>query len=506
MNPVSAAYRGVFGETEQLPVAERPAALRILACGAVDDGKSTLIGRLLCDAGGVPDDQRAALEIDSRRYGAAAGEIDYALLTDGLEAERERNITIDVAYRYLSTARRDFIIADTPGHEQYTANMATGASQCEAAILLVDAVRGVRSQTLRHAAICSVMGVRHVVLAVNKMDGVDFSEEVFRRIVGAFAPVARHLELGVAAIPMSARFDHNVTVRSASMPWYGGYALLEHLESVAIAEAGTVTDLRLPIQGVWRTAEDERLYLGTIAAGGLSVGERVQVAPGGAEATIQRLIGVEGPVERAGSGMAVAMTLSPEIDLGRGDLLHAVGRAPTCANHVSADVVWFGRGSMLAGRNYEMRLGLATSPVTVTAIRGKRDSVSGLRVAATEIKRDEIAICHLAMPGMIAFDRYADCPATGRFLLIDRNGGETVAAGMVRNALDRGSNLSAQRLTVDRQAREDLLGQKGGGALVHRPVRSRQVDRRGRARAPLARCAQADDPARRRQCPSRAQP
>lgn len=461
MTPLSAAYRATFGETERGPPAERPPALRILACGAVDDGKSTLIGRLLCEAGAIPDDQRAALEADSRHSGAAPGEIDYALLTDGLEAERERNITIDVAYRYLSTARRDFIIADTPGHEQYTANMATGASQCEAAIILVDAVRGLRDQTYRHAAICSILGIRHVVLAVNKMDGIGFSEEGFRRIVDAFAPVARHLNLEIAAIPVSARFGENIAAPSRAMPWYRGSALLEHLEILEISGASGVTGLRLPIQGVLRAVEGERLYVGTVAAGAVSVGDRVKVALGGVEATIQRLIGVEGPVGQAGLGAAVAVALVPEIDLGRGDLLHAGTGAPACTNHFSAHVVWFGQRAMLAGRDFEMRLGTTTSPVTVTAIRGKHDILTGLRVAATQIERDEIAICHLATPGMVAFDSYADCRATGSFLLIDRATGETVAAGMVRNALDRGSNLFAQRLTIDRQAREDLLGQKG---------------------------------------------
>lgn len=461
MNPVSASYRAVFGESEQAVPADRPAALRILACGAVDDGKSTLIGRLLYEAGAVPDDQRMALEADSRRYGAAGGEIDFALLTDGLEAERERNITIDVAYRYMSTAKRDFIIADTPGHEQYTANMATGASQCEVGIILVDAVRGLRQQTFRHAAICSTLGIRHVVLAVNKMDGVGFSQERLDQIVAEFTPVAKHLDLDMVAIPISARGGDNIVSASAAMPWYGGASLLQHLEQVEIARKSGTVGLRLPIQGVNRTPEGERLYFGTIAAGSLSVGDRIQVAVGGAEATVQRLIGSAGPASRCDAGAAVAVTLAPEVDLGRGDLLYAGVDAPARSSHFAAHVVWFADHPLFAGRDYELRLGTLTSPVTVTAIRGQLDIVSGARIAATEIARDEIAICHLATPGMIAFDSYADCPATGGFLLIDRVTGETVAAGMVRNALDRGSNIFAQTLTIDRRAREELLGQKG---------------------------------------------
>jgi bifunctional enzyme CysN/CysC len=461
LNPVSQAYRAVFGAIERVLPAERPPALRILACGAVDDGKSTLIGRLLYEAGAVPDDQRAALAADSRRYGAADGEIDFALLTDGLEAERERNITIDVAYRYMSTAKRDFIIADTPGHEQYTANMATGASQCEVGIILVDAVRGLRPQTFRHAAICSILGIQHVVLAVNKMDGVGFSQDRLNEIVAEFAPTAKHLQLDMVAIPISARRGDNVLSVSAAMPWYGGASLLQHLEQIEVVSRDGEADLRLPIQGVNRTPEGERLYTGTIAAGALSVGDRVKVAISGAEATVQRLIGSEGPVQRSETGTAVAVTLAPEIDLGRGDLLHAGAEAPACSSHFAAHVVWFADHPLFAGRDYELRLGTLTSAVTVTAIRGKLDIVSGSRIATTEIARDEIAICHLATPGMIAFDSYARCRTTGGFLLIDRVTGETVAAGMVRNALDRGSNLFAQNLTIDRRAREDLLGQKG---------------------------------------------
>ncbi len=461
MSPISQAYRAVFGDIERVLPADRPPALRILACGAVDDGKSTLIGRLLYEAGAVPDDQRAALAADSRRYGAADGEIDFALLTDGLEAERERNITIDVAYRYMSTAKRDFIIADTPGHEQYTANMATGASQCEVGIILVDAVRGLRPQTFRHAAICSILGIRHVVLAVNKMDGVGFSQERLNQIVAEFAPTAKHLQLDMVAIPISARRGDNVLSVSAAMPWYRGASLLQHLEQIEVVSREGEADLRLPIQGVSRTPDGERLYTGTIAAGTLSVGDRVKVAISGAEASVQRLIGSEGPVQRSEPGTAVAVTLAPEIDLGRGDLLHAGPKTPACSSHFAAHVVWFADHPLFAGRDYELRLGTLTSAVTVTAIRGKLDIVSGARIATTEIARDEIAICHLATPGMIAFDSYARCRTTGGFLLIDRVTGETVAAGMVRNALDRGSNLFAQNLTIDRRAREDLLGQKG---------------------------------------------
>lgn len=461
MNPVSAIYPAVFGHVEAGAVPSRPAALRILTCGAVDDGKSTLIGRLLHEAGGVPKDLYAALAADSRRYGTTDDEFDFALLTDGLEAERERGITIDVAYRYLSTARRDFIIADTPGHEQYTANMATGASQSEIAIILADAVRGLQPQSYRHAAICSTFGIRHAVLAVNKMDRVGFSEERFGEIVARFRALTQHLRLDIVAIPISARFGENVLSRSERMPWYQRRALLDHLEQIEIGRGAACPGLRLPVQGVWRTAAGTRVYVGTVAAGAVAQGGVVQVAPSGATASIEHLSDARGLAESAGPGTAVAFTLTPEIDLGRGDLLHGEPGPPACASHFAANVIWFGRSPMLAGRDYELRLGSTASPVTVTSIRGRLDVEGGARIAVTEIQRDEIAICHLATPGRIAFDPYAHCPETGSFLLIDRASGETLGAGTIRNALDRGSNVFVQKLAIDRTAREQLLGQSG---------------------------------------------
>lgn len=461
MNPISAVYRAAFEGVEAGAVEARPPALRVLICGAVDDGKSTLIGRLLHEAGAVPEDQYAALEADSRRYGAAEGELDFALLTDGLEAERERGITIDVAYRYMSTLRRDFVIADTPGHEQYTANMATGASQSEIAIILIDAVRGLQGQSYRHAAICSTLGIRRAILAVNKMDRVAFAQDRFEQIVGKFASLTSPLQLDIVAIPMSARFGDNVVTVSERMPWYQGPPLLQHLEEIDVGRGRPSSGLRLPVQGVWRTEAGARVYVGTLAAGEVAQGDVVLASPSGAKASIEYLSDAQGPAESAGAGAAVAFTLTPEIDLGRGDLLHAEADAPACANHFAANVIWFGRGPLLAGRDYELRLGSMTSPVTVTSIRGRLDVEGGARVAATEIERDEIAICHLATPSMIAFDSYAHCRTTGSFLLVDRVSGETVGAGMIRHALDRGSNVFSQKLAIDRRAREKLLAQTG---------------------------------------------
>lgn len=461
MNPFTACYEAAFGLATRASVELRPPALRVLTCGAVDDGKSTLIGRLLHEVGAVPEDQRALLSADSRRYGTAEGELDFALLTDGLEAERERGITIDVAYRYLSTPRRDLIIADTPGHEQYTANMATGASRSEVAIILVDVARGLRHQSRRHAAICSTLGIRRAVLAVNKMDQIEFSRERFEQVVGDFAPIAAHLGLDIVAIPISARFGDNVVGPSERMPWYRGATLLQYLERLEVGPIQPFPGLRLPVQSVSRSAAGERIYLGSIAAGSLSRGDMIAVAPSGAKARVEQLSSVLGPVDHAGPGAAVAFTLRPEIDLGRGDILHAEADPPLRSNQFAADVIWFDRAPMLAGRDYELRLGTMTSPVTITSIRGRLDIETGARLAAPDIRRDEIAICHLAVPTAIAFDPYARCPATGSLLLVDRLTGDTVGAGMVRNALDRSVNLVSQKLTVDRPAREALIGQTG---------------------------------------------
>ncbi len=409
----------------------------------------------------MTDDQRLALAEASRLFGTTGAELDYSLVTDGLEAEREQNITIDVAYRYLATAERDFIIVDTPGHEQYTANMATGASQCDVAVILVDAVRGLRPQTFKHAAICSLLGIRHVVLTVNKMDAVAYEETLFREIADQFLTVATSLQLTIMPIPIAARDGVNVMHLSAQTPWYQGQALLQHLSSLVTRPTSPATGLRLPVQSVARTPEGERLYTGSIVSGTIAANQKITIALSGVEATVSRLFNRHGPTDQAGPDEPVAFTLTPEVDLGRGGIVTFGSDRPICTDLFSAFVIWFGRQPLFAGRDYEMRLATATSPVTVTAIRGKLDVASGSQVPATHIDRDEIGICHLATPAKVAVDPHAHCPPTGRFILIDRSSGDTVAAGLIRHALDRGSNLFTQRLTVDRQAREGLLGQKG---------------------------------------------
>lgn len=461
MTLLSQAYESAFGAAEQTVQAHRPSALRVLVCGAVDDGKSTLIGRLVAEAGGITDDQQIELVEASRLFGTNGPDLDYSLVTDGLEAEREQNITIDVAYRYLATAERDFIIVDTPGHEQFTANMATGASQCDVAVILVDAVRGLSTQTLKHAAICSLLGIRQVVLTVNKMDAVAYDETLFGRIVDQFLTATSHLQLTVTPIPVAARHGINVTTVSPQTPWYRRLSLLDHLATLTVMPAPPTTGLRLTVQGVARMQGGERLYTGSVVAGRITANQTVKIALSDVEVTVSRLFDRNGLTDGSETGEPVAFTLTPEIDLGRGGLVTSGSDGPICTNIFSAYVIWFGRQSLLAGRDYEMRLATATSPVTVTAIRGRFDVATGSHVAATLIDRDEIGICHLATPAKVALDRHANCPPTGRFILIDRVGGDTVAAGLVRHALDRGSNLFTQKLTVDRQARERLLGQKG---------------------------------------------
>lgn len=461
MNPVTAAYAAAFGAAEPAPVRSRPPALRVLTCGAVDDGKSTLLGRLLYEAGAVPDDQYAALRSDSRRYGGLNGEVDFALLADGLEAERERSITIDVAYRYMSSHLRDFILADAPGHDQYTAKMATAASQSDVAIVLADAVRGLQDQSYRHATICSTFGIRHAVLAVNKMDCVGFSQKRFEEVSAEFAEIAARLDFEWVAIPISARRGDNVTKPSASTPWHASPTLLAYLEAITPRQSDSSSGLRLPIQGVWRDANGRRIYLGSIAAGSVSVGDRVTVASSRSEAVVESLSSMAGPTKRIDRGEPAALSLKPEIDLGRGDLLHAGEHAPSWSDHFTSEVIWFGKEPIRVERDYELRLGTMTGLVRVTSIHGRLDVRTGKRVVAAEIRRDEIATCDVATSAAVALDPFMLCRTTGCFLLVDRVGGDTVGAGMVRSALARPRDVTAQKLTIDRQAREQLLGQTG---------------------------------------------
>ena len=447
--------------TEYILAQEDKDQLRFLTCGSVDDGKSTLIGRLLFDTKLIFEDQLAALERDSKKHGTVGEEIDLALLVDGLEAEREQGITIDVAYRFFATDKRKFIVADTPGHEQYTRNMATGASTADLAVLLVDARNGLMVQTRRHAFIASLLGIRHVVLAVNKIDLVDYSEERFDEIRSEFESFANGFDFETfVAIPMSARFGDNVTARSARMDWYDGPTLLEHLESVDVGEHVLEAPFRLPIQWVNRPNLDFRGYSGTIATGRVAVGDDVVVAGPGKASKVARIIAPEGDVKSAQAEEAVTITLEDEIDISRGDLLSAPEARPDVADQMAAHVIWMADEAMLPGRSYLMKIGTKTVTATVTDIKHKINVNSFEHVAAKKLVLNEIAYCNLALSQAVAFDPYEANRSTGSFILIDRMTNATVGAGMVWFALRRATNIHWQALDVDKIARAESLGQK----------------------------------------------
>lgn len=432
--------------------------LRLLTCGSVDDGKSTLIGRLLFDTDNIPDDQRASLERDSKKFGTDGANIDYALLVDGLEAEREQGITIDVAYRFMATSRRKFIIADTPGHEQYTRNMATGASTAQLAILLVDASQGLLTQTRRHAFIADLLGIRHVVLAVNKIDLTGFDQARFEAIAREFETLATrfHFET-ITAIPLSARHGDNVVNRSTRMDWYRGPTLLDHLES--IEPGGTrAGPFRFPVQWVNRPDADFRGYAGTVAGGAISVGDPVVVAGSGQTSRIARIVTADGDRAGTSAGDAVTLTLTDEIDISRGDLLASPDARPDVADQFAADLVWMSDAKLLPGRPYVVRIGTASVSGTVSRIKHKINVNNFDELAADNLALNEVGSVNLALATPVAFDPYTANPRTGALILIDRVTNETVAAGMVRHPLRRASNIHHQALTIDRTAREARNG------------------------------------------------
>ncbi len=428
--------------------------LRLLTCGSVDDGKSTLIGRLLYDTRRIFDDQLSALEQDSKTFGTTGEAIDFALLLDGLEAEREQKITIDVGYRYFSTGKRSFIIADTPGHEQFTRNMATGASNSELAIILVDARKGVVVQTRRHATICSLLGIAHVVLAVNKMDLLEFDQGVFEDIAADFAKFASGLSFkSVIAIPMSARFGDNVTAASQATPWYRGPTLLHLLETIETGSGAAAKPFRFPVQWVNRPNPDFRGFSGTVASGRVRRGDRIVVAGNGTSSTVASIVTFDGDLESAEAGDAVTLTLADELDISRGDLLSAPNDRPQVADQFAAHVLWMDAEPLLPGRSYWMRIGTNWVPATVSTIKHKLDVARLDHLAARTLALNEIGFCNLSTGVPVAFDAYADNRETGAFILVDRYNDRTVGAGMIAFALRRASNIHRERLAVDKEAR-----------------------------------------------------
>ncbi|MFC5355643.1 sulfate adenylyltransferase subunit CysN [Azospirillum himalayense] len=444
-----------------LRLRERQGLLRFITCGSVDDGKSTLIGRLLYDCKLLFEDQLTSLKTDSARFGSAgAGALDLALLVDGLAAEREQGITIDVAYRYFTTERRAFIVADTPGHEQYTRNMATGASTAEAAVLLVDARKGLLTQTRRHSAIIALLGIRHVVLAVNKMDAVGWDQATFERIAAEYRLFADQLGItDVACVPVSALTGDNVTAPSSAMGWYDGPTLLARLETLEVGEVRADRPFRMPVQWVNRPNQDFRGFSGTIADGAVRPGDRVAVLPGGRTTTVTRIVTMDGDLAEAGADQAVTLVLAEEVDVSRGDVLAADDRRPEVADQFAAHVVWMSEQPLLPGRPYILRLGTATVGATVTQLKHRININTLEHTAAKHLDLNEVGACNLSLDRPVAFEPYRDSRGMGGFVLIDRMSNATVGCGMVDFPLRRASNIHYQPMRVDKAARAAAIGQ-----------------------------------------------
>ncbi|WP_378081271.1 sulfate adenylyltransferase subunit CysN [Aeromonas bestiarum] len=410
--------------------------LRFLTCGSVDDGKSTLIGRLLHDSQQIYEDQLKALESDSQKLGTTGEKLDLALLVDGLQAEREQGITIDVAYRYFSTAKRKFIISDTPGHEQYTRNMATGASTCDLAIILIDARKGVLDQTRRHSFIASLLGIKQFVVAVNKMDLVEFSQEVFDRISADYREFAKKLSVDtIQIVPVSALDGDNVVNPSDKLAWYQGETLLSLLENAEVERELERHPVRLPVQYVNRPNLDFRGFAGTLAAGVLRVGDKLAVLPSGKESTVTRIVTFDGDLEYALPGQAITVTFADEIDISRGDLLVDAARQPQVTQNVLAHIVWMGEESLQPGRVYDIKLATKKTRGQVEAIRHRIEINKLDELAASELKLNEIGLCELSLTDPVAFDPYREIRDTGSFILIDRLSNVTVGAGMIVEGL-----------------------------------------------------------------------
>ena len=441
---------------------ERKGLLRFITCGSVDDGKSTLIGRLLYESKMLFEDQLAAVEADSKKYGTQGDAIDFALLVDGLAAEREQGITIDVAYRFFSTDRRKFIVADTPGHEQYTRNMVTGASTADVAIVMVDARKGLLTQTRRHSYLVSLIGIRHVVVAINKMDLVDFSEEVFQRIANDYRELASQLGLEqVTYIPMSALQGENVTAPSAAMPWFQGPSLMSYLESVEVDDAlQRRQSFRLPVQWVNRPDLDFRGFAGLVAGGSVKKGDRIRVQPSGRESTVARIVTASGDLEQAIAGQSVTLTLTDEIDISRGDVLSLAQAPAEVADQFEVTLVWMHDEPLLPGRPYLLKMGAQTVTASVTEIKYQVNVNTLEHTAARKLDLNAIGVCNIALDRNVPFDAYRDNRDTGGFILIDRLENHTVGAGMIHFALRRSHNIHLQHVDVDKASRSMIKGQK----------------------------------------------
>ncbi|KGM06685.1 Sulfate adenylyltransferase subunit 1 [Methylophaga thiooxydans] len=416
---------------------ENKEMLRFLTCGNVDDGKSTLIGRLLHDSKMIYEDQLEAVTRDSVKSGTTGEQVDLALLVDGLQAEREQGITIDVAYRYFSTTKRKFIIADTPGHEQYTRNMATGASTCQLAVILIDARYGVQTQTRRHSFIASLLGIKHVVVAINKMDLMDYSEEVFNNIRKDYSEFSRELELeDIHFVPMSALVGDNVVNKSENMPWYEGDTLMNILENVEIANDPNFDDMRFPVQFVNRPNLNFRGYCGTLASGILKPGDDITVLPSGKESKVKSLVTYDGDLDHAVPGEAVTVTLEDEIDVSRGDMIvHSNHHQPHVSSQFKAMVVWMTEQPLVAGKQYSIKVGVNDSNGSLTAIDYQIDVNTLKQNTVSELKLNEIGLCEFSLNKPVVFDNYKRNRNTGSFIIIDRLTNVTIGAGMIADAV-----------------------------------------------------------------------
>jgi bifunctional enzyme CysN/CysC len=437
-----------------LTAQENKDLLRFITCGSVDDGKSTLIGRLLYESKMLFEDQLSALEADSRKLGTQGGNIDFALLVDGLAAEREQGITIDVAYRAFTTSKRKFIVADTPGHEQYTRNMATGASTADLAIILIDARKGVLTQTRRHTYIASLLGIRHLVVAVNKMDLVGYDKAIFDQIEEDYRAFAKSLGAeNITIIPVSALQGDNMIARSTAMPWYRGATLMAHLETVSVIEDHSGKPFRMPVQWVSRPNQNFRGFAGTIASGIVKPGDALRVLPSGKQSTVTRIVTADGDLQSAGPDQAITITLAEEIDVSRGDVLCASAAPLETSDQFEVDVLWMGDDPMLPGRPYVIKSGTKTLSGTLDKLKHKVNVNTMEHVAAKTLVLNEIGVCNLETDGALAFAPYTENKTLGSFIIIDRFSNNTVGMGLIRFALRRAANIHWQATDVNKTSR-----------------------------------------------------
>lgn len=441
---------------------EQKELLRFITCGSVDDGKSTLIGRMLYESHMLFDDHLAALEADSKKVGTQEGEIDFALLVDGLAAEREQGITIDVAYRFFSTDKRKYIVADTPGHEEYTRNMATGASTADVAIILVDASQGVLTQTRRHSFIVSMVGVKRIILAVNKLDLVDYSQEVFESITNDFqnfADEALNLD-EITAIPISALKGDNIVSSSKNTPWYEGVSIMEYLETVEVSSTSQSRPFRMPVQWVNRPNREFRGFAGLIGSGCISPGDKIRVLPSGRESVVERIVTYDGDLELAGAGRSVTLTLEDEIDISRGDIITTANQPCSSADQFQTRILWMNDSAMMPGRQYLFKSNTQTTSMTLGRLKYRIDVNTLEELPANVLDMNEIGVCNISLSNRVAFDPYDEDPVMGGFIIVDRMTNNTVGMGLIDFALRRSDNIHWQSMDVTKQSRAEQKSQK----------------------------------------------